>query len=53
MCKDKWNGLNYDYKKVSNYHSNIGHHIPFWDLTMEEHEKHHFPNLPKIENTKW
>jgi hypothetical protein len=28
MCKDKWNGLNFDYEKVSNYHSNIGQHTP-------------------------
>lgn len=43
MCKDKWNGLNFDYEKVSNYHSNIGHHTPLQDLTMEEQEKHHLP----------
>jgi hypothetical protein len=27
--KDKWNGLNSDYKKVSNYLIRIGHHITF------------------------
>jgi hypothetical protein len=21
MCKDKWNGLNFDFKKLSNYHA--------------------------------
>jgi hypothetical protein len=39
MCKDKWNGLNSNYKRISNFHLSIGHHIPLWDLTMEEHEK--------------
>ncbi len=29
MCKDKWNGLNSDYKRLSNYHKGIGHHMSF------------------------
>jgi hypothetical protein len=24
MCKDKWNGLNFDYKKFLDYHKGIG-----------------------------
>jgi hypothetical protein len=43
MCKDKWNGLNSNYKRVSNFHLSIGHHTPLWDLIVEEHEKHHLP----------
>jgi hypothetical protein len=29
MCKDKWNGLNSNYMKVSNYHVRISHQIAF------------------------
>jgi hypothetical protein len=29
MCKDKWNGLNSNYIKVSNYHVRINHQIAF------------------------
>jgi hypothetical protein len=36
MCKDKWNGLNSNYKKVVDYHVGTSHHIPFWDLTIEK-----------------
>jgi hypothetical protein len=43
MCKDKWNMLNFDFKKILNYHTQIGHHTSFWDLIMEKHDKHHLP----------
>ncbi len=43
MCKNQWNGLNSNYKRVSNFHLSIGHHTPLWDLVMEKHEKHHLP----------
>ncbi len=36
MCKDKWNGLHSNYKKVIDYHAWTSHHIPFWDLIIEE-----------------
>jgi hypothetical protein len=36
MCKDKWNGLNYDYKKLLDYHKGIGHHNSFLDLFTKE-----------------
>jgi hypothetical protein len=41
MCKDKWNVLNFDYKKLVHYHKRIRHLPPLWDLTMEEWEKYH------------
>jgi hypothetical protein len=43
MCKDKWNGFNYDYNKVVDYHARIGHHIPFLDFTIEERDHRHLP----------
>jgi hypothetical protein len=43
MCKDERNGLNFDYKKVADYHIGIAHHIQFWDLTIKECNYHHFP----------
>jgi hypothetical protein len=36
MCKDKWNGLSYDYKKLLDYHKGIGHHNYFLDLFTKE-----------------
>jgi hypothetical protein len=38
MCKDKWNGLNFDYKKLLDYHKGTGHQTSFLELTMEEHK---------------
>jgi hypothetical protein len=26
MCKDNWNVLNFDYKKLADYHKGIGNH---------------------------
>lgn len=43
MCKDKWNGLNSNYKKFADYHVGTRHHIPFWDLTIKNNNRHHFP----------
>jgi hypothetical protein len=41
MCKDKWNGLNYDYKKLLDYHKGIGHHNSFLDLFTKERNQQH------------
>jgi hypothetical protein len=41
MCKDKWNSLNIDYKKVSNYHKGIHNHICLWDVVSKEKEGYH------------
>jgi hypothetical protein len=43
MCKNKWNGLNSDFKKISDYHTWTCHHTSLWELTMEECNKHHLP----------
>jgi hypothetical protein len=42
MCKIKWNGMNSDYKKLSNYHKGTEHHTFFLELTMEECDKFHY-----------
>jgi hypothetical protein len=43
MCKHKWGGLNFDYKKVFDYHVGTSCHTPFWDFIIEKHNHHHFP----------
>jgi hypothetical protein len=43
MSKNKWNGLNSNYKKVADYHVKINHHTPFWDFTIKNNNHHHFP----------
>jgi len=43
MCKDKWNGLNFNYNKLSNYHKGIKHQSYFWEPTIKEHNEHDFP----------
>jgi len=40
-CKKKWNNFSSNYKKVANYHVGIDHHIPIWDLTIENCDHHH------------
>jgi hypothetical protein len=40
MCKNKWNGFNSDYKKVTDYHVETNRHIPFWDFTIKECDYH-------------
>jgi hypothetical protein len=41
MCKDKWYGLNPNYKNLSNYHKGTGHHMLFWEVTLEERDWYH------------
>jgi hypothetical protein len=41
MCKEKWNGLNYDYKKLLDYHKGIGYHNSFLDLFTKERNQQH------------
>jgi hypothetical protein len=43
MCKDKWNRLNYNHKKLD-YHKGIGNHFFFWEMIAKEHDKHHLPH---------
>ncbi len=43
MCKDKWNQLNFNYKKLSNYHQGIGHHTSFQELFKQECDQCHLP----------
>jgi len=39
MCKNKWNGINLDFKKLSNFHKGTGHHTSYWKLTTDNHDK--------------
>jgi hypothetical protein len=41
MCKEKWNSLNFDFKKSIDYHRGIGNHTTFQDLSYEENEHFH------------
>lgn len=41
MCEDKWNGLNFNFKNISNYHIGIDRHTSFWDLISKECDSHH------------
>jgi hypothetical protein len=43
MCKDKWNGINLDFKKLSNYHKGIEHHTLYCELTTDECDNYHLP----------
>lgn len=42
-AKNKRNFLNFDYKKIVNYHKGIKNHTCFWDLLFEEKEMYHLP----------
>jgi hypothetical protein len=39
VSKDKWNGLNSNFKKLTNYHKGTKHNMSFWEMTMEECKK--------------
>jgi hypothetical protein len=41
MCKNKWNDLNFDYKKITYYQKGIGHISSLWELNNNEQDKHH------------
>ncbi len=34
MDKDKWNVLNFNFKKITNYYMGIDHNTSFWDLIV-------------------
>jgi hypothetical protein len=36
MCQDKWNSINGDYKKISNYYKGMDHNTSYWDLSLED-----------------
>ncbi len=38
MCKDKWNSLNFNYKKLAYYHKRTCNRTNFYDLMFEEKE---------------
>jgi hypothetical protein len=42
-CKDKWNGINSNYKKIVDYHKGTGHNTYFWELLIDERDNLHFP----------
>ncbi len=39
MCKDKWDELNLNYKKILDYSKCTNHHISFWDIIVYERDK--------------
>jgi hypothetical protein len=41
MCKDKWNGINSNFKKLSNYHKGTRHHTSYWKLIIDKCDKYH------------
>jgi len=41
MRKEKWNSLNFNFKKLIDYHRGIGNHTSLWDLSYEEKEHFH------------
>jgi hypothetical protein len=43
MCKDKWNVLNFNYKKLANYHKGTRNHTIFLELSFEKKERFHLP----------
>jgi hypothetical protein len=43
MCKDKWNGINLDFKKLFDYHKGTEHHTLYWELTTNECDNSHLP----------
>jgi hypothetical protein len=51
MCENKWNGLNFDYEKLSNYHKGIGHHTSSFKLIVEKCNKFHLPQANSTKKT--
>lgn len=43
MCKDKWNYINEDYKRILDYHKGTRHNASYWDLIIEECDRFHLP----------
>ncbi len=43
MCKNKWNSLNSNYKKLIDYHKGIRNHTYFWDLSFNKKVNFHLP----------
>jgi hypothetical protein len=43
MCKDKWNSMNSNFKKLVDYCKGMGNHTCFWDLKYEKKECYHLP----------
>jgi hypothetical protein len=36
MCKDKWNFLNDNYKKLLYYHESTSHNPSYWEMNLKE-----------------
>jgi len=49
MCKDKWNGINSDFKKLSDYHKGTEHHTLYWELSTDKCDNYHLLD-PSIQN---
>jgi hypothetical protein len=44
-CKDKWNCLNNDYKKIVNYHKGTYHNTSNWEMSVENNKMFHLSML--------
>ncbi len=43
MCKDKWNYINKEQKKINNSHKVARHNTLYWAMNLEDCEKYHLP----------
>jgi hypothetical protein len=43
MCKEKWTYVDGIYERICDYNKNNSHNTSYWDLTIEEIKKFHFP----------
>ncbi len=43
MCKDKWNYINKEQKKISNSHKVARHNTLYWAMNLKDCEKYHLP----------
>jgi superoxide dismutase len=53
MCKDKWNSLNFDFKKLSYYQKGTGNHTYFWDLLLPIYLVNSTKNIMKQLKPSW
>jgi hypothetical protein len=45
MCKDKWNYINCEYKRIVDYHKGTGNNTSYLDLSLEKCNKFHLLKL--------
>jgi hypothetical protein len=45
MCKDEWNFLNDNYKRILDYYEGTSHNTSYWEMNLKEKEKDKFHPL--------